>query len=183
MAKHPIFDPKEAEHRETMFADIGAFIFQFSQLDHIIRVELSRALRLKKEQFTAVTGPYDFAVLCKVTGTILTQKYPKRRQDIERVLNRCFDLNTERVRVAHGLWTMDEFGSRAWHISRNSLKEDRHFENPEALARLTEEARLCMVEVATIGRAKPKDATTRIWHIEIGDSQPKPRKAPRKPKR
>ena len=83
MAKHSFFNSKAAEHRKFMFADIGAFIFQFSQLEHIIRTELSVALKLKGEQFAAVTGPYDFAALCRVTKIILTQKYPEKAQDIK----------------------------------------------------------------------------------------------------
>jgi hypothetical protein len=73
-----------------MFADIGAFIFQFSQLEHIIRIELARTLRLEKEQITAVTGPYDFATLWNVTKTILTQKYSGKAKHIEVVLNGAF---------------------------------------------------------------------------------------------
>jgi hypothetical protein len=184
MAKHPIFDPKAAEHRESMFADIGAFIFQFSQLEHIIRMELTGALRLKKEQITAVTGPYDFAALCRVTKTILKQKSPEKAGHIEQALNKCLKLNEERVRVAHSLWTMDKSGSRAWHISRNSLKADRYFGDPGALARLTEDARRCKVEVATISRDKPKGSPTmKLLDIEIGEPRPKRRKAPGKPKK
>ena len=79
---------------------------------------------------------------------------------------------------------MDEFGSRAWHISRNNLKGGRDFGDPEALARLTEDARRCMVEVATIRRDKSKDKpTTEILHIEVGEPQPKPSKAPGKLKK
>jgi hypothetical protein len=167
---HAFLDPKAADQREAMFTAIGEFIFQFSQLEFFIRMELGQALGLKEGIITIVAGPYDFLALCNVTKTILTQKDPEKSRHIEQVLNRCKRLNDERVRVAHGLWTTDEFGYRAWHVSRNTLKADRHFADPEELARLTEEARLCVVDV--VGLQRDESGAERLLHAEIGDRQP-----------
>jgi len=55
---------REAARLSGSFKQIGAFVFQFSQLEFSIRVVLGGILQLTDEQFDAVTAPYDFLILC-----------------------------------------------------------------------------------------------------------------------
>jgi hypothetical protein len=65
---------REAEQRASLFLAIGEFIFEFSQLEFTIRHALGTALDLNDDtRFDAVTSPYDFAALCRVTSAILQQ--------------------------------------------------------------------------------------------------------------
>jgi hypothetical protein len=49
---------------------IGAFIFQFSQLEFTVRVMVNGILNLTEEPFDIVTSPYDFSMLCGVTESL-----------------------------------------------------------------------------------------------------------------
>ena len=167
---------EEEIKRDTMYREVGAFVFQFSQLEFTIRAKLSNALKLKKEQFEAVVGPYDFAVLCNVTKIILSQKYPEKKGKVEEVFEKCRGLNTDRVRIVHGLWTVDHLGSRAWHIGRNNLKGQQFFADADALQRLTANAKRYMIELISLNRNNI--GPTRIIGVEIMDAKPKRRQAP-----
>jgi hypothetical protein len=52
---------------------IGEFIFWFSQLEFTIKARLAGALKLEDALFDFVIGPYDFAMLCKVTEQTLSE--------------------------------------------------------------------------------------------------------------
>jgi hypothetical protein len=61
----------ERENIRRLYLAVGQFIFEFSQLEFMIRHLLGEALGLDDEkQFHAVTSPYDFATLCRVTRNI-----------------------------------------------------------------------------------------------------------------
>jgi hypothetical protein len=66
----------DAERRRlaSLYTAIRQFIFEFSQLEFIIRHALGEALALKEvgadARFDIVTSPYDFATLCNVTKAI-----------------------------------------------------------------------------------------------------------------
>jgi hypothetical protein len=57
---------REAKERAELFLAIGEFIFEFLQLEFTIRFALATLLNLH-DKFDAVTSPYDFATLCRVT--------------------------------------------------------------------------------------------------------------------
>lgn len=117
----------------ALFLAIGEFIFEFSQLEFTIRHVLGVALSLNDDTlFDAVTSPYDFAALCRVTKMILqaSSSDAKLNAKIEATFNGCLAMNDERVRIAHGTWTIDG-GAR--HVSRNTLKAQSHFEKPETI--------------------------------------------------
>jgi hypothetical protein len=147
---------QEAARKAQTFEAIGAFIFQFSQLEFTIRVMLSARLKLEEKQFDIVTAPYDFRMLCTVTREILVQQYPDQKSDIQNLFNRCLKLNDDRVRVAHGLWSDDGRAIIARHVTRSSLKAEHFFENPAAIAKLTDTAQSLMAEILFVLGA-PKD--------------------------
>src|SRR4029077_10280359 len=103
---------------------------------------LERALRLPDEFAEAVTTPYDFAVFCTVTQSVLLSKYPDKRPEIEQVFKKCRKLNDERVRIAHGMWSHAiKTGLIARYASRTKLKGEYFYEDPEALPKLGAEAK------------------------------------------
>lgn len=138
---------EEIEINSRVFQYIGQFIFAFSQLEYSIKVRLAVALRLTEEQLDVVISPYDFAMLCTVTQNILIQIKPSKDGELQKLFNKCRKLNEERVKVAHGLWTPGPNGPMARHVSRAKLKHEYHFEHPEKLATLAENAKVLMAEV------------------------------------
>ncbi|MDD4615507.1 MAG: hypothetical protein PHW76_00060 [Alphaproteobacteria bacterium] len=59
---------------------IGAFFYKFSQLEFMIRQELSTALNLEQKISDIVIGSYDFSLLCKIAKELLSQKTHQRRK-------------------------------------------------------------------------------------------------------
>lgn len=145
---------REAKGRAELLA-IGEFIFEFSQLEFTIRVALARTLNpyWDDETFDAVTSPYDFRMLCGVTRAVLEGEARKlatqedqeiRKNEIECIFNACLAMNDERVRIAHGTWTIDG-GAR--HVARGSLRANFHFEKPEKIVEKTLAVKKLMASV------------------------------------
>src|SRR5260370_7315835 len=107
---------------------IGEFIFSFSQLEFTIRARLAGALRLEEGLFDIIIGPYDFAMLCKVTEQVLCKDAADDvAKGVTQYFARCHKLNQEaRLIVAHGNWTPG--GAR--HLSPNTLTPTIHFKQP-----------------------------------------------------
>lgn len=122
----------EAEKRKmiSLYTAIGQFMFEFSQLEFVIRHFLGEALGLSEvgteAQFDIVTSPYDFASLCNVTKAIFMRTMgcdEDQRKEIETIFNACLALNSEeRVPIAHGTWFISEAGLGARHVPRGKLE-------------------------------------------------------------
>jgi hypothetical protein len=127
----------EAEKRKmlSLYAAIGQFMFEFSQLEFIIRHALREALALSEigndAQFDIVVSPYDFGSLCNVTKAIFmrtTRCEEDDRKEIESIMNACMTLNNEeRVPIAHGTWFIDDTGLGARHVPRTRLETTTKF--------------------------------------------------------
>ena len=142
---------QELEPKTRDFISIGKFIVTFSQIEFFIRHLLSNRLKVTDEhRFNAIVGPYDFAMLCTVTTTILRQDFPERMVEIENIFKQCRALNDHRVRIAHGLWTYDQTGLISRHLSRQSLKRSFYYQNHEELEQLAVTAEKLKVEVLTL---------------------------------
>jgi hypothetical protein len=66
---------------------------------------------------------------------------------------RCFKLNDDRVRIAHGTWLL---GPGTKHVSR-TFKMTTHFEKPEEIRAKAEEARACMSAIIEILIGRPDE--------------------------
>ena len=75
---------------------------------------------------------------------------PSKTDSILTVQSRM-TLNDDRVRVAHGMWTLGRDGLVARHVQRSSLQPQYFFEKRNELGRLAEEAQRLMQAVLTIG--------------------------------
>jgi hypothetical protein len=136
---------------------IGKFIVQFSQLEFIIRHLLGALLDLADEQFNIITASYDFTTLCRVTNAFiisLPDCDAKLAAHANETFKKCLKVNEERVRIAHGTWTLQE---GATHMSRNTFKVTSHFSKPEEIEKKTEEVKKCMTGIVHILTGKPED--------------------------
>jgi hypothetical protein len=164
---------EEEETKTRGFQLIGEFIFRFSQLEFTIKARLQTALCLPDDVAEAVTTPYDFAVLCTVTQTVLLTKYPPaKKPEIDEVFKNCRKLNDERVRIAHGMWTHARRGLVARYASRSKLKAEFFYEDPEALSKLTTEAKRLMLEVMQVPSTPKQGAIERIGVEILMDPEP-----------
>jgi hypothetical protein len=120
---------KDAERRE-LYQAIGHFIFEFSQLEFLIRNILAVALKISDEHVTIMTSPYDFATLCRVTVAAYRGHQglaDETKKQLEAMLKEALALNDHRVRIAHGYWVVGPAGSLARHVSRQSLTAKEYF--------------------------------------------------------
>ena len=147
---------QETAGNAKAFQAIGAFIFQFSQLEFTIRALLSARLQLKETLFDIVTAPYDFQILCTVTRETLLLQWPDQKSEITAIFKRCLALNDDRVRIAHGAWANDGNAIIARHVARSSLKPHYFFKDSDEIARLTEAAQKLMAEFLFV-LGVPKD--------------------------
>jgi hypothetical protein len=109
------------ESEETYLA-IGHFIFEFSQLEFALRHFIGEVSGIREEFAEAVIS-HDFAMLCSIAGTVLTDKRDAAVQTaLAGILSDCRRLNDVRVRVAHGLWVPFRGGGTVHHLSRQTLK-------------------------------------------------------------
>ena len=142
----------EEETRSQLYHDIGEFIFGFSQLEFTIRSILATALNLSEQQFDVVTAPYDFRELCEVTCQIVQQKKTDidgLHKRIRETFTACIRLNDERVRVAHGTWTVSAGHHSARHVARQKLTAANYFESSTSVAALGAQAQRLMGMIIT----------------------------------
>lgn len=117
----------ERENLRRLYLAIGQFIFEFSQLEFMIRHLLGEALELHDDaRFHAVTSPYDFATLCRVTRNI-SMAIPgcteADKAELDAIFSGCLKVNDDRVHIAHGTWFIsNEEGMGTRHVSRQSLE-------------------------------------------------------------
>ena len=123
---------REEEEKAQGFKLIGEFTFWYSQLEYTIKARLAAALSISDELFDTIIAPYDFLTLCTVTKNVLTRKYSNQmdQRAVAKVFNACAALNTERVRVAHGMWTHGPGGLMASHVVRQTLQRGISLTNP-----------------------------------------------------
>jgi hypothetical protein len=148
---------REAKERIELFLGIGQFIFEFSQLEFTIRHTLGAVLELRNKTFDLVTSPYDFATLCRVTKNALLSLpgwAPSAADEISDIFSKCLSLNEDRVKIAHGTWTL---GGGTRHVSRQTLKASSYFLRPTELIAKARDAGALMNRVVQILIGNPKE--------------------------
>lgn len=122
-----------------LYTAIGRFIFEYSQLDLIIRRAVGEVLKLDKERFHVITSSYDFAELCRVTPSLYSTVSgctEEMQRELEKLFKDCQKINEMRVRIVHGTWFLsgEELGTE--HVSRTSLKPKIYFPRIEDIENL-----------------------------------------------
>ncbi len=138
---------RSKKQRDKKFAEIGEFIFCFSQLEFSIRIRLGEMLNIDDKYFDIVTSRYDFAMLCSVTKDIMLLKYPEAKKQIVKVFGACYDINAERKRIAHGTWAEGEEGLASRHVPREKISAAWYYDNVEELQKQIRKAQQTMIDV------------------------------------
>jgi hypothetical protein len=81
---------------------------------------------------------HDFAMLCTIAQNVVTRRLDKRRAgELNTLLRKCREINTHRVRIAHGMWSMGPVR----HVSRQSLEAKRYYHDAGEIADLADTAK------------------------------------------
>jgi hypothetical protein len=155
---------KSAAIRADTFHAIGEFITGFSQLEFTLRFALAAYLNLPDGYFNAVTGPYDFRMLCAVTFKVGSIRYPELAEQIDKVFKECLSLNDKRNHIAHGLWNEglgDDWSVRV--LNRNTLETTYVPYSTDELYALAARAQELMQRVIGFGQTPTRSG---------GDDQP-----------
>jgi hypothetical protein len=137
-------EPERTPPEKTYLA-IGRFMFEFSQAEYTIRHYLGDEIDLNEKHFTAVVESYDVRTLCAVAKAVFTKtRSTEDAARIEELINNFDQLNTNRNRVAHGLWVPSNEGGTVHYVPRRSLIPRSATDQAEALEKLADEAcKLC----------------------------------------
>lgn len=137
---------------EKQFQNIGQFFHEFSQVEFSLRFLLARMTRIPDDFFDIVTAPYDTNTLCNVVKALAKKATtPERAQPLVDVVKRFQRLNEDRVRIAHGTWTEDDYGLTSRHVSRTSLEAGWHYSKSEDLTKLIAEANSLQADLLVAG--------------------------------
>ena len=134
----------ERKNMQRLYLAIGQFIFEFSQLEWMIRHLLGEALALYDDaRFHAVTSPYDFAALCRVTRNVaklIPGCTDADKAELDAIFSGCLKVNDDRVRVAHGTWFIsNEEGMGSRHVSRSSLEPKVYYSRITDIDKVSQE--------------------------------------------
>jgi hypothetical protein len=174
MLNVPFLDHVQAINKFTAddrwFCAIGRFIFEFSQLEYMLKYYVALTIGLRDQHFAAITSQFDFARLCAAAENVWLQPYtgpsiqdvlgkpPARLRDLKRkkilagaderermlkkLLNECKLLNEDRVRVVHGLWSIaGAVGVRELnYVSKHTFNNSTHFRDADELAKKADQA-------------------------------------------
>jgi hypothetical protein len=115
------------------FEAIGRFVFWFSKLEGMLKADLAGLLDLDNDYLDPVVSAFDFAQLYNVLRAMKLKKASEELMPkIAKFFKECLKLNDERIRVAHGDWTLG--GARV--VSRGSRQADIYFKEPKDLIKL-----------------------------------------------
>lgn len=115
--------------KSALYAEIGRFVFEFSLLEATLRRILRRKLKLHVAYKDIMTAGFDFAKLVTaVLAASALEEGGKPEPALQKLLNRCHDINALRVAVVHGQWSSTLGGDSAYHVTRGSMTQKRFFE-------------------------------------------------------
>src|SRR5450755_3841977 len=101
--------PKGKGRRAKDIKAIGEFVIAFSQLEFVMRALFERMMGLTTEQAEIVLASYDFAALSRAIGAFanaLPERDEAASKRLDKLINECLRINTERVRIVHGTWNI-----------------------------------------------------------------------------
>jgi hypothetical protein len=127
-----------AEATEKTYLAIGRFMFEFSQMEYAVRALLGEEIGLKEQYFSAVMESYDVAQLIRIAKDVFEKSRGDDATMICNLLNRFFDMISERNRVAHGLWVPFMDGGTMHYTSRDKLTPKVFKERAEHLEKLSD---------------------------------------------
>ena len=130
-------DKSPQSSRDEVFRSIGMYVYWFSQLEYVLRIVAVELLGLSSEQAGGVMPVIDFASICGTCRAHIHKVPAESREKGLELIKRAFQVNEDRIRVAHGFWSK----GGALHVSRSSFKRGMHFSEPGELQRKAEEVK------------------------------------------
>jgi hypothetical protein len=138
---------------DQFFSAMGRFISEFSQLEYALKLSIAKKVGVKGRHIPAVMS-HDFGLTCTIAQEILSEIVdPKDLKKFKTFINKCKSLNDHRVRVAHGLWSIRNWGGVLQHVSRQNFQIERHYQEPAVLAGLADDAAVLRFELVQILRS------------------------------
>jgi hypothetical protein len=129
------------EPADETYRQIGRFFHRFSQLEFSLRFGLSFLIGVQHDVFDAAMAPYDIAQLCNVAKSVGKKRLTAAQsKNLDKLMGEIFDLNADRVRIAHGTWSDGNSGMANRHVSRTSLEAKSYYGKPGELAALADRA-------------------------------------------
>jgi hypothetical protein len=117
--------------KDASYKLIGEFIVKFSQLEALLRFAIGIESRVQSDMREAFMMMLDFALLVSVLRTYYEKKLhadPVLCKRMMAALSQCLAVNDERVRVAHGMWILDDVRTaQLLHLRRGTLSSKAHY--------------------------------------------------------
>lgn len=127
-----------------LFQAIGTFVYQFSQFEASLRYTLAE-LTIRRHS-DVIMAALDFAILCRALSEVISRSEkcsPNAKEKMRSALGLALKVNDERVKIAHGTWTIDDKEGLLESLSRQSLKRQKHYSNHEEVAALAAKQQGC----------------------------------------
>lgn len=132
---------------QSGYAELGQFIVEFSQLEFSIRAAIGGYLNIPSELINIILSEYQFISLCRVWKLLANKFHPESIEVTKKIFKELLSINTDRVRVAHGLWTPGVDTIEALHITRGAEKVEAFFSEPGELKSLAHECQRLIQEI------------------------------------
>jgi hypothetical protein len=149
------------DDRDDLHRAIGRFIFEYSQLEFLLRRILRHKLGIKMDHDDVVTAAFDFAKLCTaIVELSAIEEGGKPDRKLKDLIGDCHDVNGIRIAVVHGRWISTLAGDQVLHKRTIKLDEEGKLDREsDGIGRLRER----ITEVAHAGdeRRKRKAANSR----------------------
>jgi len=96
---------------------------------------------------------HDFAMTCTIADSVFLSRAPDQFHDrIRKLIKACRALNEHRVKIVHGFWHFETDSKGVAHHSRSSLQLVNHYQTPEEVEKLADEAELLIEDVKGWGQ-------------------------------
>lgn len=157
--------------RSAIYREIGRFVFEYSQLEFDLRRYFRSKVGISLEHNDIMTAGFDFSKLVNaLIAASAIEEGGTPDPVLEKHLKACFKVNDTRIAVVHGRWSSTYGGDRAFHVSRNSMKQQKLFEYEGDLDELSHGIVKLRAEIAAA--------------VHAGEERrPKPKKRKRKPRK
>lgn len=118
-------------NKDEAFKFIGEFIVKFSHLETLLKFILQTESNIEPSLRTPIIQLLDIPITIKLLREFYNKRFEKEvnlQRKFIAALDKCFKVNEWRVRVAHGMWILeDDLQAKATHFSRQSLRSVEYF--------------------------------------------------------
>lgn len=125
------------QNNTVSFNLIGKFMVKFSHIEALMRTVFGIESRVHSSFKETLMMTFDFTLLVNTLKSFYEDKLKENitlQKRIISALNLCLSINTDRVKVAHGTWVLNENEvAMLIHLKRGALSSDIHFGDQKEL--------------------------------------------------